>query len=122
MHLPKDATGKVTITVDGKSYTSSVKDGKAVFTIPDLSEGEHKFRAIYSGDDKYLPSEIEGCITVIADDDANNDTNKDAGNDTEYNHKASQNHVHMRPAGNPILVLLFALIILGTYPLRKFKK
>lgn len=122
VHLPKDATGKVTITVDGKSYTSSVKDGKAVFTIPDLSEGEHKFRAIYSGDDKYLPSEIEGCITVIADDDANNDTNKDAGNDTEYNHKASQNHVHMRPAGNPILVLLFALIILGTYPLRKFKK
>ena len=54
--LPDDATGTVTITVNGQSYTEEVKDGKAVFSIRGLASGEYNILAIYSGDDKYLPS------------------------------------------------------------------
>ena len=36
--LPTDATGTVTIEVDGKTYTAQVENGKAIFIIPGLSE------------------------------------------------------------------------------------
>jgi uncharacterized repeat protein (TIGR01451 family) len=53
--LPDDVTGKVTITVDGKKYTSDVINGKAVFKVPGLKAGKYTVEASYSGDDKYLP-------------------------------------------------------------------
>ena len=37
--LPKDATGTVTITVDGKTYSAEVIDGEARFDIPGLDVG-----------------------------------------------------------------------------------
>ena len=43
--LPKDATGTVTITIDGKKYTATVKDGKAVFIIPGLTRGKYQITA-----------------------------------------------------------------------------
>ncbi|RAP51627.1 MAG: hypothetical protein BZ137_09820, partial [Methanosphaera sp. rholeuAM130] len=51
--VPSDATGIVTITVDGKSYNSTVFVGKAIFTIPDLINQTYNVVAEYSGDDKY---------------------------------------------------------------------
>ena len=53
--LPSDATGTVTITVDGKKYTADVIDGVAEFTVPGLKAGKYTVTASYSGDDKYLP-------------------------------------------------------------------
>ena len=55
--VPKDATGTVTITVNGKEYTAKVKDGKAVFTVPGLKAGNYTVKAKYNGDEKYLAGE-----------------------------------------------------------------
>ncbi|MBQ9026846.1 MAG: Ig-like domain repeat protein, partial [Methanobrevibacter sp.] len=45
--LPGDATGKVNITVDGKLKEVTIKDGKAVLTLDDLSAGEHTVDVAY---------------------------------------------------------------------------
>ena len=66
--LPVDATGKVTITVDGKNYTGEVKNGVANITIPSLPTGEYNAVIGYSGDDKYLPSSVNKTITVVSND------------------------------------------------------
>ncbi|WP_405292945.1 hypothetical protein [Methanobrevibacter sp.] len=68
--LPDDATGTVRLSVDGagsmgsgligadendngKIYESAVKDGKATFTVTDLTMGEHIMIFTYSGDNSY---------------------------------------------------------------------
>ena len=53
--LPEDATGTLTVTVDGVPYTQSLSNGKATVTIPQLAEGSHNITVVYSGDSKYSP-------------------------------------------------------------------
>ena len=53
--LPADATGTLTVTVDGKDYSETLVNGKATVTIPELSEGSHNITVAYSGDGKYSP-------------------------------------------------------------------
>ena len=55
--LPDDATGSVTITVNGKDYVVDVKYGVANIAISDLAKGNYNVSVKYSGDNKYLPSE-----------------------------------------------------------------
>jgi hypothetical protein len=45
-----NATGNVTINIDGKNYTAELKDGKANFTTPILASGNHTVSVIYDGD------------------------------------------------------------------------
>ena len=51
--LPNDATGTLTVTVDGKKYTETLTNGKATVNIPELAEGSHNITVTYSGDSKY---------------------------------------------------------------------
>ena len=53
INLPEDATGTLTVTVDGKNYTETLTNGKATVNIPELSEGSHNITVTYSGDGKY---------------------------------------------------------------------
>ena len=62
--LPDDAEGTVTLEIDGKNYTATVEDGKAVFTVENLTAGTKTFVVEYAGDDKYLPNHTTGVITV----------------------------------------------------------
>lgn len=62
--LPSDAAGNATATVNGKTYTSEVNDGKAAITIPDLEYGNYTIPVSYSGDDKYNPAMTTVNITV----------------------------------------------------------
>ena len=55
-----DATGNITITIDGKNYTIAISDGEATFDIPDLDIGDYLIPVYYSGDDKYAPA----CIYI----------------------------------------------------------
>ena len=55
--LPDDATGSVTITVNGKDYVVDVKYGVANIAISDLAKGNYNVSVKYSGDNKYLPGE-----------------------------------------------------------------
>lgn len=53
INLPADATGNLTVTVDGKNYTQALVNGSATVNIPALSTGNHNIIITYSGDDKY---------------------------------------------------------------------
>ena len=63
--LPKDATGTVTVEIDGKKYTANVTNGTAKVNIPALSAGNHNITTTYSGDAKYDSMTKKGNITVI---------------------------------------------------------
>ena len=51
--MNKDASGNVTVSIDGKNKTSEVKDGKAIVNISDLNAGKKEVTAVYSGDNVY---------------------------------------------------------------------
>ena len=60
--VPEDATGDVKVTIDGKSYTVPIRDGKAVIDISDLPDGSHNFEVTYPGNDKYASKTVSGTI------------------------------------------------------------
>ena len=112
--LPDDATGSVTIEIDGKSYTAPVKDGKAVFDVPGLAAGKHDINVYYSGDDKYEAVQFNASITVEE-------------NSTD-NHEKPTKSIEIAEAdvagsatGNPIFVLLMALLSIGCIAFKRFK-
>ena len=111
--LPKDATGKVTIEIDGKNYTSQIKDGKAVFTVSGLKVGKHPIKVFYTGDDKYESSVVDGGYIKVIEE------NNNGSND----HKGHANGIDLstKATGNPVLALLFGLVFLGIIPLRRKK-
>ena len=55
VNLPIDATGNLTVSVDGKNYTQTLVNGSATVNVPALSAGNHNIVITYSGDDKYAP-------------------------------------------------------------------
>jgi uncharacterized repeat protein (TIGR01451 family) len=108
--LPEDATGTVTIEVEGKRYTAPVKNGRAVFRVPGLKVGVHGIKVWYSGDDKYLPGETDGDIHVLP-----------AGDDDNHGgHPAKGLEKHA--TGNPIWILIIAVIAMAGSGIRKFRK
>ena len=62
--LPEDATGEVTIIVNGKNYTVMTKYGMASVTISDLANGTYSVDAFYNGDDIYAPIKNSTAFTV----------------------------------------------------------
>ena len=63
VNLPNDATGTLTVTVDGTDYTSQLVNGKATVNIPEISEGTHNITVTYSGDGKYAPITESAIVT-----------------------------------------------------------
>ena len=59
----KNATGEVTVTVNGKTYTAPIKNSKATVNIPGLTESVTG-NVNYNGDDKYNPASTTVKITV----------------------------------------------------------
>ncbi|MBQ9025181.1 MAG: Ig-like domain repeat protein, partial [Methanobrevibacter sp.] len=52
--LPENATGNVTVIIDGKEYNvTNVTNGTAVIYITDILPGNHTVEVIYSGDGNY---------------------------------------------------------------------
>ena len=62
--LPEDATGNVTVSINGTDYVVPVKDGKAVLNISDLDNGEYDVKVTYDGDDKYDSKDVSSKITI----------------------------------------------------------
>lgn len=54
LSLANDATGMITIIVDGKRFDAKLNNGKASVTIPQLSLGNHSITIVYIGDGKYV--------------------------------------------------------------------
>ncbi len=109
--VPEDATGTITIEIEGKRYTAPIKDGKAVFVIPGLKVGIHDIKVFYSGDDKYLPANTTGSIKVNP---------KDEPGHNKTTHKKVGLEVH--ETGNPILLVMLAVLSCGVAQIRRFKK
>ena len=63
--LPKDATGTVTVEIDGKKYTANVIDGTANVIVSGLSAGDYNITTVYFGDAKYDSMTKKGNVTVI---------------------------------------------------------
>ena len=111
VNVPSDATGTVTITVDGKTYTTDVVNGKAVFYIPGLSRGDYKVTASYSGDKKYEANDTITDIEVYF-------------NESPYHHGDGEDAMGLskHATGNPILVLILVILAIGTTQIRRFRK
>ncbi len=115
--VPSDATGTVTITVDGKKYTADVKDGKAVFVITGLSKGDYDVDASYSGDKKYDANDTITDIEVHF-----NETPSPHGQvDNNILDNGDGVQLSNYATGNPIIVLLLMLLAIGSTQLRRFK-
>ena len=66
--LPDDATGNVTVKVDGEVIdTVPVTNGTASVKLPELNTGNHTIEIAYSGDDKYKPYSKTSTVTVNKD-------------------------------------------------------
>ena len=113
--VPKDATGTITIEIKGKRYTAEIEDGEAVFIIPGLKVGVHDIIAFYSGDDKYLPANATGEIEV---DPIKNETNETNRTVRHLGGIVLSDY----PTGNPILVILLAILSVGSIRIRRFRK
>ena len=115
--VPEKATGEVTITVDGKKYSTVIKGGKAVFIVPGLSKGKYVIQAHYSGDGTYAPVDEVGSITVKS-----NETKHDGGHKQHVSAKEGVNLTDY-PTNNPLWILLLALLAIGSNQIRRrFKK
>jgi hypothetical protein len=109
--LPKDATGYVTLIIEGKKYTSKVVNGKAVFKIPGLSKGKHTVTVIYSGDRNYAGNETITTIDVEGNDDNGHVIHQEGGVSlSKYS------------TGNPVWMILLVLFAIVSVQLRRFKK
>ena len=101
--LPKDAKGTVTIEINGKSYTADVVDGVAIFKDVVLPADDTVAVVYYHGNDYYNDSTTTFLIKI----------EKNENNETNGTGKVvSEPTVDTRATGNPIAILLLALITL----------
>ena len=63
-NLPSDATGTITITINGNDYSTEVENGVVNIDLPDLINGNYDYTITYSGDEKYSSFTNDGSITV----------------------------------------------------------
>ena len=62
--VPKDATGNVTITINGTNYTAPVVNGTATFDLTNETPGTYNVTATYSGDENYAGAAANGTVTI----------------------------------------------------------
>jgi hypothetical protein len=66
--VDSEATGEVSITVNNKTYTKSIVDARAEFTIPNLKIGNYTVHAMYQGDEYYMKSSNNASFLVKSND------------------------------------------------------
>ena len=64
INLPSDATGNLTVIVNGKEYTKELVNGSATVGINDLPAGKYDAIIKYSGDSKYAPITKNTSLTI----------------------------------------------------------
>ena len=62
--LPSDASGNLTLTVNGKDHVFKVSKGVGNIVIPNLNNGKYNYTIKYSGDSKYSSLSRSGVLTV----------------------------------------------------------
>ena len=64
VNVPSDATGDVTVSVDGKEYKVAIENGKAVKTISGLKADDYTVTVKYAGDNNYNVAVAASSFTV----------------------------------------------------------
>ncbi len=116
--VPKDATGTITIEIEGRRYYAPIENGKAVFIVPGLKVGKHLIKVYYSGDGKYLSANTTGSIKVKPL--KENKTDNKTTTSTKHSHGGVS--LDQYPTGNPIWMIVCVLLSICTIQLRRFKK
>ena len=62
--LPSDATGNLTVIINGKNYTQELVNGSATVNLPELNPGNYNAIVTYSGDSKYSPITTNATVSV----------------------------------------------------------
>lgn len=65
---PINATGNITIEINGKSYVATIKDGVARFAVDNLNYGSKTMFVKYSGDGTYMETSTSKNLTVYKQD------------------------------------------------------
>lgn len=63
--LPSDASGTVTLVVNGMPYSFPVVNGVANVYMPELEDGNYAYTVTYSGDGKYDAFTQSGSVNII---------------------------------------------------------
>ena len=64
INVQNDATGTITLTVNGENYIANIENGQATFNITGLDAGNYEAIANYAGDTNYLASQNSKQFTV----------------------------------------------------------
>ena len=64
INVQNDATGTITLTVNGENYIKNIENGQATFNITGLDAGNYEAIANYTGDGNYLASQNSTLFTV----------------------------------------------------------
>ena len=69
VNVPSDATGDVTVSVDGKEYMVAIENGKAVKTISGLKADDYTVIVKYTGDNNYneATADAEFSVSKVSD-------------------------------------------------------
>jgi len=62
--VPKNLTGNITVTIDGKNYTAPINNGTARVDLSNVTAGNHTAIVTYSGDDINSPNSTNVNITI----------------------------------------------------------
>lgn len=130
--VPSDATGNVTVVVNGVGYSVGVGNGSGVLSVSGLDAGNYTVDVRYNGDNNYYPSVNSSNFTVFSNitnntnntgknttnNITNNTVNNDNGSkiiDSDDNTSTVKNHVKTSyNTGYPFIALILAIFaILG---------
>ena len=64
INVQNDATGTITLTVNGENYIKNIENGQVTFNITGLDAGNYEAIANYTGDTNYLASQNSTQFTV----------------------------------------------------------
>lgn len=93
--LPSDATGKVTVSLNGQNYTATVQAGQASVDVFGLKAGDYGVKVTYNGAGNYSKVVKQANLKVAAQA-KSNDTSVDTNTSTRTNTSAN---VSGEPAG-----------------------
>lgn len=93
--LPSDATGKVTVSLNGQNYTATVQAGQASVDVFGLKAGDYGVKVTYNGAGNYSKV-VKQANLKVATQAKSNDTSVDTNTSTRTNTSAN---VSGEPAG-----------------------
>lgn len=93
--LPSDATGKVTVSLNGQNYTATVHGGQASVDVFGLKAGDYGVKVTYNGAGNYSKV-VKQANLKVATQAKSNDTSVDTNTSTRTNTSAN---VSGEPAG-----------------------